>query len=73
MIGEITIIVVILFSYIVVLLFSVNPVTFPLKVWSRLYALAIGLGDKVSYGALLPNRFADISLLNVFTWITPLC
>lgn len=28
--------------------------------------------DKVSYGALLPNRFADIPLLNAFTWITPL-
>ena len=28
--------------------------------------------DKVSCGALLPNRFADIPLLNVFTWISPL-
>lgn len=28
--------------------------------------------DKASYGALLPDRFADIPLLNVFTWITPL-
>ena len=24
--------------------------------------------DKISYGALLPSRFADIPLLNVFTW-----
>lgn len=28
--------------------------------------------NKVSYGALLPERFADIPLLNIFTWITPL-
>ena len=28
--------------------------------------------DKVSYSALLSNRFADIPLLNVFTWIAPL-
>ena len=26
--------------------------------------------DKASCGALLPDRFADIPLLNVFTWIT---
>lgn len=28
--------------------------------------------NKVSYGALLPNRLADIPLLNVFTWVGPL-
>ena len=28
--------------------------------------------DKVTYGARLPRRFADIPLLNVFTWIKPL-
>lgn len=26
--------------------------------------------DKISYGARLPRRFADIPLLNVFTWIS---
>ncbi len=26
--------------------------------------------DKASYGTVLPDRFADIPLLNVFTWIT---
>jgi signal peptidase I len=28
--------------------------------------------DKFTYGAQLPKRFADIPLLNVFTWIKPL-
>ena len=28
--------------------------------------------DKTTYGARLPKRFADIPLLNVFTWIKPL-
>lgn len=28
--------------------------------------------DKVSYGGLLPKRWADIPLLNIFTWIAPL-
>ena len=28
--------------------------------------------DKTVYGARLPRRFADIPLLNVFTWIKPL-
>lgn len=28
--------------------------------------------DKLTYGAPLPRRFADIPLLNVFTWIKPL-
>lgn len=28
--------------------------------------------DKMSYGALLPNRFAEIPLFNVFTWLSSL-
>ncbi len=28
--------------------------------------------DKASYGALLPTRFSDVPLVNVFTWIQPL-
>jgi signal peptidase I len=28
--------------------------------------------DHATYGALLPRRFADIPLLNAFTWIAPL-
>ena len=28
--------------------------------------------DKTTYGARLPRRFADIPILNVFTWIKPL-
>lgn len=28
--------------------------------------------DKTTYGARLPKRFADIPLLNIFTWIKPL-
>ena len=28
--------------------------------------------DKTTYGARLPKRFADIPLVNVFTWIKPL-
>ena len=28
--------------------------------------------DKTTYGARLPKRFADIPLINVFTWIKPL-
>ena len=27
--------------------------------------------DKASYGALLPTRFSDVPLVNVFTWIQP--
>lgn len=25
--------------------------------------------DKITYGGILPNRFADIPLINIFTWI----
>ncbi|MDR2147849.1 MAG: signal peptidase I [Tannerella sp.] len=28
--------------------------------------------DKLTYGARLPRRFADIPILNIFTWIKPL-
>ena len=28
--------------------------------------------DKVSYGARLPQRWADIPIINIFTWIKPL-
>lgn len=27
--------------------------------------------EKVSYGCLLPHRFADIPIINIFTWIKP--
>ena len=28
--------------------------------------------DKVAYGAILPQRWADIPIVNIFTWIKPL-
>lgn len=28
--------------------------------------------DKISYGALLPKKYAEIPILNIFTWIKPL-
>lgn len=49
----------------------------PYYITSESMEPTLGFGDwiwvnKLSYGPQLPKRFADIPLLNVFTWIKPL-
>lgn len=58
---------------VVIRLFVGEPCYIPSEsMESTLYAGDLIWVDKVTYGALLPNRFADIPLLNVFTWLKPL-
>jgi len=73
MTDQIKIIVAIVFSCVVIRLLCGEPCYIPSE--SMEPTLCTGdwvWVDKASYGALLPERFADIPLLNVFTWISPL-
>ena len=71
MVRGIKIIVIVVFTCVLIRLFLGEPCYIPSE--SMEPTLCTGdwvWVDKASCGALLPDRFADIPLLNVFTWIT---
>lgn len=73
MTDQIKVIVVVVFSCVIIRLFCGEPCYIPSESMEPTLCTGDWVWlDKASYGALFPNCFADIPLLNVFTWIKPL-